>query len=213
MARRRGFTLIELLVVIAVLGVLMAILLPSLRTAKRQARRTVCGTNLRQLGVAMQGYVGDNQDRYPRVSFMPSMVSVGGDEPVYIADVLAPYVSGNEKVFECPDDLPGRVDRPAPNIGLSYFQSERSSYEYRRWGLSGRTIEEVANRAERRHWVSGPVADNAIWIMRDFHNFHRSGKRIATDDQDASEEDDAAGSAGQRNYLFSDGHVSDYETM
>ena len=213
MARRRGFTLIELLVVVAVLGVLMAILLPSLRSAKRQARRTVCGTNLRQIGVAMQGYTGDNKDRYPHASFMPSNgpFPLDLDDPVYIADVLAPYVSGNEKVFECPDDRPERVDRPAPNIGLSYFQSERSSYNYRWRGLPGRTIEEFANRIER-FVSSGAVADNTIWIMSDFHNFHRAGKRISTDDPD-SDDSAAPANAGQRNYLFSDGHVSDFETF
>ena len=59
MKRKKGFTLVELLVVIAVIALLMAILLPALSKAREQARRAICGHNLKQVGVAMAGYVGD----------------------------------------------------------------------------------------------------------------------------------------------------------
>ena len=60
----RGFTLVELLVVIAIIGILVALLLPAVQTAREAARRTQCLNNLRQVGMAALNYESANR-RFP----------------------------------------------------------------------------------------------------------------------------------------------------
>ena len=62
---KRGFTLIELLVVISIIALLMGILLPVMGRARLQAKVVAVNAELREIGMALEAYSFDNDDKYP----------------------------------------------------------------------------------------------------------------------------------------------------
>lgn len=113
--RSRGFTLIELLVVIAVIALLIGILLPSLASARKTAWTTICQSNLKQIGMAIQLYLNDQKDpvfielRPFDNRLSPTRKRLDGLSPDAmnfiwpVMNQLQPYVSeARSKPFDCP---------------------------------------------------------------------------------------------------------------
>jgi prepilin-type N-terminal cleavage/methylation domain-containing protein len=107
-----AFTLIELLVVIAVIAALAALLFPVLGRAKESGRGTACLSNLHQLGIALQLYVQDNNNRLP---FMRDK-SLNTTNELPSPDLVLSNHLGNVRVFRCPSDRQQLFD----HTGSSY---------------------------------------------------------------------------------------------
>jgi prepilin-type processing-associated H-X9-DG protein/prepilin-type N-terminal cleavage/methylation domain-containing protein len=65
--RSEGFSLVELLIVISIFVLLIAFLLPAVRSAREAGLRARCGSHLRQIGIAIGQYAADNRDEIPAV--------------------------------------------------------------------------------------------------------------------------------------------------
>lgn len=122
---KSGFTLVELLVVISIIALLVSILMPSLGKARSQAKATVCGVQLRQIGTVFLMYSMDYDDILP-----PSFGS-GNWNALYdfTREALATYDVGDGDIFYCPGNrMFKNTSNPDPWNNPVSISSGRSIY-------------------------------------------------------------------------------------
>jgi prepilin-type N-terminal cleavage/methylation domain-containing protein/prepilin-type processing-associated H-X9-DG protein len=144
-----GFTLIELLVVIAIIAILAAILFPVFARAREQARSISCLSNIKELGTALQMYMGDNDGVFPGPYFeaanaagdggqmdgtyggygaINSAAGLAYEQTCSIKAQLDPYIK-SAQVWSCPSDS---------SVYPNFVQGQRfTSYGYRFWYYAG----------------------------------------------------------------------------
>ena len=157
MKKQKAFTLIELLVVIAIIALLMAILIPTLRRAKEQAKKTICTAHTKGLVLALILYIDDydgKTHRSPNVGLWdhawdnpPIITESEPDDYSYAYWGIAyfPYAKSKE-IFRCPSTV--RVDDwPEWGWGKSY----QIYFKYCSYGLNGYIDNKKINTAFKRH--------------------------------------------------------------
>jgi prepilin-type N-terminal cleavage/methylation domain-containing protein/prepilin-type processing-associated H-X9-DG protein len=114
MAKRikRGFTLVELLVVITIIAILMALVVPTISSARQKANTTKCLAQLREWGGAVSAFQGDNEGVFPTTNWYATMAGYVGQTARWLPGGTPPR-PGDGSIYSCPSsttaDFPGNT--------------------------------------------------------------------------------------------------------
>lgn len=178
----RAFTLVEVLIVLCVIGILAAILLPVFVRVRDGARTTACASNLRQIGLAIQTYVNDNNRYYP-----PGSLQGCG----WVESIM-PYTR-TPGVFQCPASSYDTYQPGCPDAetidGITYYYS--GSYMMNALGTQlqgqlrdsrirqpGRTILVIDGNSLRNAVGNAPIEGEASLRSMSVKFRHNNGSNV-----------------------------------
>lgn len=221
----RAFTLVELLVVVGIIGLLIAILLPTLIRARESTVRVSCAKNMQQIAAGMVMFLNDKKGVFP----VPPVIgaptphdalfwqSARRDEIGF--NGLGPYLKITPKslnLFRCPGDLEAGNREASGKYPFTFSFNDNMNGT----GLNTvRKVSQVRNPSEKILLIeeNGPLLNDGsvtLWTKRG--NWaavgmlglrHDRGRRVKYPDA-ASDAAGITNPAGQANCLFVDGHVA-----
>ena len=171
--RLSAFTLIELLVVIAIIGILAALLLPALASAKQSAKRIQCISNLHQMCIAAHLYVDNNADYYPPAYYWDAETSIfycwdltpTDGSPDGVIPGLLWEGQGNAQVQQCPSFTGSTEWSTDPYTGYNYNTSYIGHGQYESIAEPARTSA-VAHPVKTVIFGDGQYSGGADKFMR-----------------------------------------------
>ena len=176
--RANGFTLVELLVVIAIIGILIALLLPAVQSAREAARRMQCANNLKQIGLALHGY-HDTYQCFPAVG--TTIWDTGTMEISWLYPVM-PYLEQTavyEEMKKSPNPYHATLSKQLASVFVCPSDGQ-NEFDYISLGVAAANDQLQCRDGTRprrplccRHRVLGPRRRGHRWnhllVQRDTH--------------------------------------------
>jgi len=201
MRRSRAFTLIELMVVVAIIGLLVGITMPSLKEARRVARKSVCQKNLQQIGTGIHEYLQIHRDAFFEACQTPWIEAgapVSAQRPS-LPVALKTELAGAD-AFECPADR--ILDEPIKDSAGNPLPFQRC-YDYDLYAYGNHSGKEGRTSYEWWPYLNGKrLTFKGIWyeftdpatgrvirelrrpyeqkMVYDFEPFHGGKRRIGS---------------------------------
>lgn len=150
MTASKGFTLIELLVMIAIVGALVGIGIPLSQRMIDKGHEVACIGNLRTMGVGLQLYLQDHQQKLP--TLLIGREDKSQEVPV-LETVLLPYVDNDPAIFACPAD-PDEFEKTGSSYHWNLTQNGKHVTELSFFGIDERP-ELIPLISDKESWHPG----------------------------------------------------------